>query len=171
MLDIDVLFLLHDALEVPHELWLGSREVVADLAVQALGLDEQRVLRLFSLLAKKQELSVQEFEKQGIAIVGAPLFPLFLECMAVTSLDELCTKLPLIFSVNASVQTINELLFKLGEGGVEDVVFDPNFVGASENFLDVYFEFREKFSTNPPIFLGGRIQKSFDRYEIQLQTS
>ena len=137
------------------EIRINSRQFLNSFFGEVLNLDEQAAYRLAKLLDKKAKMTPEAFEDQGRQIVGAPLFPLLLQCVSASSLEELCSYLPITFADNKGIQDLRDLISLLGEGGVTNALFDPTIMRGFDYYTGVVFEVYDKHPDNRRAMFGG----------------
>lgn len=149
------------------EIRVNSRHFVNSFFTEILGLDEQGAYRMAKLLDKKNKLPPETFAEQGSQIVGAPLYPLLEKCLAASTLEELCTALPITFSDNKGISELRDLLTLLGEGGVDNVIFDTTIMRGFDYYTGIVFEVFDKHpENNRSLFGGGRYDGLVGMFQV-----
>lgn len=141
---------------------VNNRKLMNELFKEILDLDEEKSYRLSKLIDKKAKITIEEFTKEAINLVGQKI-QLLEEFINAKNLQEL----PESIKTSKNVEDIRTVLETLKNQGIDNYIFDPTLMRGFDYYTGIVFEV---FDLNPgntrSLFGGGRYDNLVDIFGV-----
>jgi len=137
------------------EIRINNRKIVNYILEEVYMLSKDNALKVAKLIDKKDKLEKNDFEKgiKEIITKGQE----FIELLNSKNFEEFVSFLPQSETEHEGIKEVRELIEKLEEAGVKNVVFKQDLMRGFDYYTGIVFEFFDKNpKNNRSVFGGGR---------------
>lgn len=144
------------------EIKVNSRKIINSILKDFLKLQDEEGNRLMKLVDKREKIKQDEFNAE-LSIMLGDKSDTFSKMLKTKNLLDFTSVLPKEISNSEGVKDVQNLINKLNEIGIKNVVFSPDLVRGFDYYTGIVFEIYDKNPENSrSLFGGGRYDDLLD---------